>query len=343
MAAHPLPQPNFTHLADVVTRPALLNSWERVRHRKVHWMVECAAESMGVFLFVYAGLGCNAGFILGKLTGEPLSSIFQVGAAYAIGVILAIVIGTGTSGGHFNPAVTIAFVLTKKFPPLKALRYIIAQILGGYGACLSIYLQYGDLIKQVSNTLSAAGQLDAINFTPNGPAGIFAVYVPAGANLGRVFLNEFITDFIIGVAIWACLDPTNFLVSPTTAPWIIGLTYAMAVWGYSPVGLAANTARDLGGRLAVLTIWGRAASGGSYAAIAALTNIPATICGVLFYELMITDSSRVITAAYVEVLAGHRAHAEHNQDTRTSDVRTSSSYSADGKANAEVVEAAQSA
>ena len=30
---------------------------------------------------------------------------------------------SSTSGGHFNPAVTISFVLFKKFPPLKALRY----------------------------------------------------------------------------------------------------------------------------------------------------------------------------------------------------------------------------
>ena len=29
-------------------------------------------------------------------------------------------------------------------------------------------------------------------FTPNGPAGIFALYVSPTANLGRVFLNEFV-------------------------------------------------------------------------------------------------------------------------------------------------------
>lgn len=29
-------------------------------------------------------------------------------------------------------------------------------------------------------------------FTPSGPAGIFALYAPAGYNLGRIFLNEFV-------------------------------------------------------------------------------------------------------------------------------------------------------
>lgn len=41
-----------------------------------------------------------------------------------------------------------------------------------------------------------------------------------------------------------------------------------------------------------MTIWGTDASGGAYAAIAALTNIPATICGALFYEFICLDSSR---------------------------------------------------
>ena len=56
--------------------------------------------------------------------------------------------------------------------------------------------------------------------------------------------------------------------------------------------VAANAARDIGGRLAALTIWGLKAGGGPYAAIAALTNIPATIIGIIFYELFFTDSSR---------------------------------------------------
>jgi hypothetical protein len=41
-----------------------------------------------------------------------------------------------------------------------------------------------------------------------------------------------------------------------------------------------------------MTIWGKAASGGTYGAIAALTNIPATILAALFYEFVFTDSLR---------------------------------------------------
>ena len=48
----------------------------------------------------------------------------------------------------------------------------------------------------------------------------------------------------------------------------------------------------MGGRLAALTIWGKAASGGRYAAIAALTNIPATLIAIFFYQLLLGDTSR---------------------------------------------------
>lgn len=67
---------------------------------------------------------------------------------------------------------------------------------------------------------------------------------------------------------------------------------AIVIWGYAPVGLAANSARDVGGRLAALTLWGLPASGGRYAAIAALTNIPATLLAGVFYEFVLNDSNR---------------------------------------------------
>lgn len=56
--------------------------------------------------------------------------------------------------------------------------------------------------------------------------------------------------------------------------------------------VAANTARDVGGRLVAIAIWGTRANGGRYAAIAALTNIVATVAAYAFYELILKDSSR---------------------------------------------------
>ena len=50
-----------------------------------------------------------------------------IGAALAIGVFL----GGAISGGAFNPAVTIAFMIAGKIPRSDLIPYIVAQIAGG--------------------------------------------------------------------------------------------------------------------------------------------------------------------------------------------------------------------
>lgn len=72
------------------------------------------------------------------------------------------------------------------------LRYIIAQILGSFLACLLVYVQYKVMIDQATAVLVQAGTLGTQQYTPSGPPGGFALYL-GGQTLGRAFLNEFIT------------------------------------------------------------------------------------------------------------------------------------------------------
>ncbi|TBU30229.1 aquaporin-like protein [Dichomitus squalens] len=305
---------DFIHLADVKPRLNAQIVWERRRRRNVHWLAECAAEFVGTFIYVFAGIGSAAAFRLNTSNAEGLSSVLQIGIGYAIGVVLAFVTQP-TSGGHYNPGVSIAFAIMRRISPQKALRYIVAQILGAYCACLLIYVQYGDAIKQVEAELSAAGTLASTLFTPSGPAGVFAIYLAPGTSFGRVFLNEFVCDFVIGLVIWAVDDPSNHNVSPVAAPWIIAFVFALMVWSYSSVGVATNTARDIGARLMAITIWGLEAGGGPYAAITALTNILATSLAAVFYELVFADYSRVLTPASADLLAAQVAYNEHASRT----------------------------
>ena len=67
----------------------------------------------------------------------------------------------------------------------------------------------------------------------------------------------------------------------------------LAYWLLHPLPpVAANSARDIGGRMMAMTIWGRQAAGGPYAAISALTNIPATVLAFLLYDVFLCSSSR---------------------------------------------------
>jgi len=57
-----------------------------------------------------------------KQTGCHFSGLLQIGMGYALGIIFAVNVCAGTSGGHFNPSVTITLVFFKGFPKAKALR-----------------------------------------------------------------------------------------------------------------------------------------------------------------------------------------------------------------------------
>jgi glycerol uptake facilitator-like aquaporin len=56
-------------------------------------------------------------------TGNPIA----IGAALALAVLLTVNI----SGGHINPAVSIAMAAAGKLPTVELIPYIVAQIFGG--------------------------------------------------------------------------------------------------------------------------------------------------------------------------------------------------------------------
>ncbi len=62
------------------------------------------------------------------ITGDPI----------AIGFVLAALVYMGgyISGGHYNPAVTLAVLLTKNIKPKPAVVYMVAQLLGGLVAAI---------------------------------------------------------------------------------------------------------------------------------------------------------------------------------------------------------------
>ncbi len=64
-------------------------------------------------------------------------------------------------------------------------RYIAAQILGGYVACLLVYVQYKHLLDQAEGAMVLAGTFSELQFTPSGPAGIFGLYLLPGAKIDR--------------------------------------------------------------------------------------------------------------------------------------------------------------
>ncbi|ORY10208.1 aquaporin-like protein [Clohesyomyces aquaticus] len=270
-------------------------------HKRPRWLREMMAEATGVFFYVYPGIASTASFFLNK-TEPQFGSLFQIGWAYAIGIAFAIITCAPTSGGHFNPAITICFAFWQGFPWKKVPYYIFAQVFGAFMAGLVLMGQYHEQISEYSAATIAAGKGTVFN---GGPASILCSFPAENQNnLGYLFLIEFFVDSFIGIVIWACLDPANPFVSPYSAPFVIGLAYANMVWGFADITISTNLARDLGTRIVAAIFFGSEAfTYKNYSWIAILVNVPATFLATAYYEFLMRDSLKKIGV-------GHAVHAE---------------------------------
>jgi aquaporin Z len=86
-------------------------------------MNRLAAELLGTFFLVFAGTGA---IVINEVRG---GAVTHVGVALTFGlVVLALVYALGeVSGAHLNPAVTLGFVLARRFPARSAVPYALAQ------------------------------------------------------------------------------------------------------------------------------------------------------------------------------------------------------------------------
>jgi hypothetical protein len=108
-------------------------------HKRPRVLRECMAEATGVFFYVFPGIAAVASFYLNAdspLGVSAFGSIFQIGFGFAIGIAFAIITCAPTSGGHFNPAITICFAIWQGFPWKKVPHYIFSQIFGAFMAGL---------------------------------------------------------------------------------------------------------------------------------------------------------------------------------------------------------------
>jgi aquaporin Z len=92
------------------------------------------AELLGTFALVFCGTGAT--FINQQTNG----AVSHVGIAITFGfIVMAMIYTLGSiSGAHFNPAVTIAFTLAKRFELKQVLPFIISQLSGAILASLTL-------------------------------------------------------------------------------------------------------------------------------------------------------------------------------------------------------------
>lgn len=99
-----------------------------------------AAEGLAAFALVFAGCGA----IVADARYDNALGVVGVSLAFGL-VIMVMIYATGhLSGAHINPAVTVAFTLTRHFPVREAVAYVGAQLAGASAGALVLLAAWTD-------------------------------------------------------------------------------------------------------------------------------------------------------------------------------------------------------
>jgi aquaporin Z len=190
-----------------------------VRHRYVHeWTRPLIVEFIGPFTLVFAGAGA--------IMATNGSDIVAIAFAHGLAIGLMVAAAGHISGGHYNPAVTIGFLVTRRIEIDKAVAYIASQLLGALIAAFFLWVIFDEAVTDAFNLGTPA-------------AGPFA------RGVGAVFLGEIIlTFFFVFVIFGTAVDNRG---ARTIAGLSIGLTITMDIFALGPLtGAAVNPARWFG-------------------------------------------------------------------------------------------------
>jgi aquaporin Z len=175
------------------------------------------AELLGTFLFLTIGYASVAAF---GAAGVP--GLLVVPFAFPLGLLAAIFAVGHISGGHFNPAVTIAMVLDKRTLPMDAVGYIVAQAIGAIGAAAFVLVVAGQASVTAGITKPGGGVTE----------------------IGAFLLETVLTAGFVAVILTATKR------APLLAPLAIPLTLVAIHFASAPLsGASVNPVRSLGSAL----------------------------------------------------------------------------------------------
>jgi MIP family channel proteins len=233
------------------------------------------AELVGTFALVFVA---GAAYIVAQGGAGSLGTV-----AAAHGLIYAVMVTAAMRvSGHFNPAVTLGFLVTRRIQPLMAAVYVVAQLVGAMAAA---YVHKALIPSDVY--AAASGGVVTIASTVTGP---------------QAFGLEAIATFLLVFAVFGtAVDPQ----APKIGGFAIGLTAAADVLAIGPMtGAALNPARAFGPAVAFgqwqgqLIFWAGPILGGVLAAL-------------LYDQLFLPRSAEIPGSGAVQPVKGRGARREH--------------------------------
>ncbi|XP_040196202.1 aquaporin-5-like isoform X1 [Rana temporaria] len=175
------------------------------------------AEFLATLIFVFFGVGSALNW------SSALPTVLQISLAFGLAIGTLVQTFGHVSGAHINPAVTVAFLLGSHISILRALFYIIAQLVGA---------------------IAGAGIIHAV--APANVRGNLAINAVNSGTPGLALVVELLLTFQLVLCIFASTDGrrTDNVGSPALS---IGLSVTLGhLLGIYFTGCSMNPARSLG-------------------------------------------------------------------------------------------------
>jgi MIP family channel proteins len=179
----------------------------------------CAAEFIGTFALVFVGSGA---IMIARMSQSPAG---LVEVALAHGLILAVMVSALMRiSGHFNPAVTLGILATRRIEANMAALYIVAQLLGAIAAGYALKASFPDSVFIATR---GGGQSVALDITGS-----------------QAFMLEAIATFFLAFVIFGTAVDLR---GPKIGGLAIGFTIAADILAIGPLtGASMNPARSFG-------------------------------------------------------------------------------------------------
>ncbi|PCH34310.1 aquaporin [Wolfiporia cocos MD-104 SS10] len=191
------------------------------------------------------GCGTDCQVILSansKISPTAKGDYLSLTTGWAVGTALGVWFAGGSSGGHINPAITLAMAAFRDFPWRQVPMYIIAQLLGALCGAAIVYANYLHAID-----IYEGGRHTR---TIEGTAYLFSTYALDYMTNVSCFFDEVISSAALMLIVCALTDKNN---GPPPSG-LVPLALFLALLGIgTALGMqtryAINPARDLGPRI----------------------------------------------------------------------------------------------
>ncbi|TIB31923.1 hypothetical protein E3P84_02737 [Wallemia ichthyophaga] len=198
---------------------------------------EPLAEFIASMVFIIIGLGAS---VQSYILPSGSTNLYW---SWGIAVMTGVYISGGVSGGHLNPALTLALAVFRGFPWKMVWQFWVAQLVGMFCGGLLVYAIYSQALTTLDpdKTVSASGS-----------SALFVTYPSSLSSIGLSVFQNIINTAILTITVLSLGDRDNSPPGASLGAFILALVIMALGSSLGALsGYPMNPSRDLGPRFAL--------------------------------------------------------------------------------------------